>query len=85
MRKLMENNTGSIVPIIYFILAIISVGALYTFFFIEFGLPQFESWIPASDSKTFIIMGIYGMPFIILVVGGISLLKAGLKREWGMP
>lgn len=81
MRKILDNQEASAVPIILFVITIVGVGALYTLFFIEIGIPTFTSYIPASDSKTFIMMGIYGMPLLILMVGVISLLKAGLKRE----
>jgi len=36
--------------------------------------------IPSGDSKTFIYMGLYGVPLIVLVVGVFALLKEGLKR-----
>jgi len=80
MRNLSYNNQGSAVPILLFVITIFSCGALYTFFFIEFAFPQFSGWIPASDGKTFIMMCIYAIPLIVLVVGSISLLQAGLKR-----
>jgi len=81
MRKLLHNQQGSVIPILLFILALIGFGALYTLFFIEIALPEFSSYVPASDSKTFILMFIYGMPLIVIVVGVISLLKAGLKQQ----
>lgn len=81
MRKLISNNTGSVIPLILFFLVIFVCGALYTFLYIEFGLPLFNSWIPSSDAKTFIIMCIYSMPLIILIVGILWLLISGLKRE----
>ena len=80
MRKLSSNNHASAVPLILFVITIFSCGALYTLLFIEFGFPQFDSWIPASDGKTFIMMGIYSLPLFVLVIGGISLLQSGLKR-----
>ena len=80
MRSFKEDNVASAVPLILFIVTLVGVGALYTLFFIEVGLPEFDSYIPASDSKTFIMMGVYGMPLLILVVGVVALLKAGLKR-----
>lgn len=81
MRRFFSNNVGSAVPIILFAVTLVSVGALYTLFFIQFGIPTFGSWIPASDSKVFIMMCIYAMPLFILIVGVISLLKAGVKRS----
>ena len=81
MRKLTTNNQASAVPLILFFLAIFVCGALYTLFMIEIGLPIFEPYVPTSDSKTFILMLIYAMPLIVLIIGIISLLLAGLKRE----
>jgi len=81
MRRFFSNNVGSAVPIILFAVTLVSVGALYTLFFIQFGIPTFGSWIPASDIKVFIMMCIYAMPLFILIVGVISLLKAGVKRS----
>jgi hypothetical protein len=79
MRKLKDNNYGSAVPIILYIVAIVGLGALYTLLFIEIGIPSFSSFIPASDSKTFIMMCIYAIPMFILGVGSIALVKSGLK------
>jgi hypothetical protein len=84
MRKLLHNNYGSIIPVIWFILTLFAIGLLYTLLFIEIGVPTFDSWIPSSDSKTFIMMLIFIMPLIILLVGGFALLKTGLKRDWGV-
>jgi hypothetical protein len=81
LRSLKDNNVGSIIPILWFIITIFSVGAIYTLFFIEIGVPTFSSWIPASDSKTFILMMFFAMPLFILLVGAVALVKAGLKRE----
>lgn len=84
MRKLRSNNTGSIIPVLWFIVTLFAVGLLYTLFFIEIGIPTFDSWIPASDSKTFIMMLFFAMPLMIVLIGGFALLKAGLKRDWGV-
>jgi hypothetical protein len=80
MKKLLFDDTASIVPVLLFILTIFGVGALYTLFFTEIALPTFSSYIPDSDSKTFIFMIIYALPLIILIVGVFALLKEGLKR-----
>jgi uncharacterized membrane protein required for colicin V production len=80
MRRLLSDDTASIVPVLLFILAIVGVGALYTLLFTEVALPIFSSYIPDSDSKTFIFMIIYALPLIILLVGVFALLKEGLKR-----
>lgn len=81
MRKLRNNNVGSAVPVILFIVTIVGCGGLYTLFFLEFGLNFFDSYIPESDVKTFLYMCFYGMPILILTVGSICLVRAGLKRE----
>ena len=78
-----KNNCASAAPLLLFILTILVVGALYTLFFIEIGIPSLSSYIPASDSKTFTMMGIYAIPLIVAVTGVISLLKAGQKRTMG--
>jgi len=81
MRNIIKNKKASFVPIIYFILTIVVCGALFTLFFIEVGFPNFLSFIPDSDSKTFIMMGIRGLLLIILFVGVICLIREGIKRE----
>jgi len=42
-----------------------------------------KGFIPASDSKTFIMMFLYAIPLFVLFIGVISLLKAGMKRSIG--
>jgi len=69
------------IPIIYFIMTIIAVGALFTLLFIEIGFPTLLGYIPNSDSKTFIRMMLYGIPLIVLFVGVICLIREGLKKE----
>ena len=83
MRKLTGNQTASAIPVIIFFLAIFICGALYTLFFIELAYPELSGYIPASDSKTFIMMCMYAIPLTILLVGVLSLLRAGLKRTTG--
>lgn len=80
MRSILNDEQGSAVPVILYILTIFGVGALYTLFFIEIGVPSFLSYVPASSSRTFIMMCIYAIPLFVLVVGSISLIKSGLKR-----
>ena len=80
MRKLKNNDSGSVVPLLLFIFTIFGAGALYTLFFTEFALPNLDFLIPSSDSKVFIYMLIYALPLIILIVGVFALLKEGLKR-----
>jgi hypothetical protein len=71
------------VPLLTFILAILVCGAFYSLLFIEVAIPKLLSFIPASDSKTLIMMGIYGLPLLIAVIGVFCLLKAGQKRTIG--
>lgn len=79
-----KNNTdASAAPLLLFLVTIFVVGALYTLFFIEIAMPLFTGYIPASDSKTLTMMIFYGLPMIILFVGGICLIKAGQKRTIG--
>jgi len=81
MRSLKNNYDAYAVPLILFVLSIFCLGALYTLFFIQIGLPELSYMIPDSDAKTFILMLIYGLPIIILLVGGIALIKEGLRRD----
>ena len=81
MRSLLQDNNASAVPVILFVVTIIAVGAMYTLFFLEIGFPALSSYIPASDSKTFIMMLLYAIPLVVLLVGVVSLLLAGIKRD----
>ena len=81
MQSLTNNNYGSAIPVILFVLTIFSLGALYHFLFIEIALPTLSYLIPTSDAKDFIIMGIYAIPAIILLIGVAWLIKTGIKRE----
>jgi len=83
MKNLLKDNKASAVPVILFVVTIIVCGALYTLFFLEIGFPLFGDYIPASDSKTLIMMMLYAIPLIVLLVGVISLLNAGIKRTIG--
>lgn len=82
-RSLRSSNEASAIPLILFFVTIFSVGALYTLFFLEIGLPELTYLVPASDSKTFIIMLMYALPLFIIVVGLISVLKEALKPKYG--
>ena len=84
MRSIIENNTASAVPVILFVMTLIVCGALYSLFFYEIGIPMLGGLIPASDSKTFIMMLIYAIPLFVLIIGTISLMKTGLKRNIGV-
>jgi len=81
MKQLINNNEGSAVPLILFVITIFACGALYSLFFIEIAYPTFSSWIPAGDAKTLIMMCMYALPLFVIIVGMFSLLLAGLKRE----
>lgn len=82
MRNIIKNNTASAVPLILFILTILSCGALYTLFFVEVAYPSLLYMVPDSDSKTFIMMGMYAIPLFILLIGVFSVIKAGIKESW---
>jgi hypothetical protein len=82
IKKIIQDDNASVIPIILFILTIIGCGALYTLFFTEIALPTFSYMIPDSDTKTYILMGIYALPLFILVIGVFALLKDGLKRYY---
>ena len=82
MRKLISNNQASVIPLVLFFMTIFVCGALYTFLFIEFAQPQFNSWIPASDAKTFIMGCMYGVPMFIIIVGILALLSSALKHHF---
>ena len=83
MRKFIGNNEASAVPVILFVATILVCGALYSLFFLEVGFPFLRGYIPASDSKTFIMMMLYAIPLFVLIIGVISFLKAGVKRNIG--
>ena len=82
MRMLVSNNEASAVPLILFFLTIFVCGALYTYLFVEVGFPLMSGWIPASDYKIFIMMGLYAIPLFVVIVGILSLLLSGLKYHW---
>lgn len=81
MLKIRDDDNASAVPIIMFLVTIFGCGALYTLLFIQFGIGFFGSMVPASDSKTFILMVIYAMPLLVLMIGMVSLIREGLKRS----
>ena len=82
MREIIKNNIGSGVPLILFVLTIVVCGALYTLFFVEVAYPGLLHLIPDSDSKTFIMMGMYGIPLIVILIGVFCLIKEGIKESW---
>lgn len=80
VREFRNNREASAVPLLLFLITIISVGALYTLFFLEIGYPTLRDLVPDSDSKTFILMLTYAIPLFVLFVGVIALIKEGLKK-----
>jgi len=85
MRKLTKNKQASAVPLILFVLTIVVFGALWTLLFIEIGFPTFDTYLPSNDTTTFIKMLIYSMPLLVVIIGAISLIISGLKREVYYP
>lgn len=82
MRKIKHNNDANAVPLILFIITIVFCGALYTLLFVEVAYPGLRDLVPESDSKTFIMMGMYSIPLLILLIGVFSLIKEGIKESW---
>lgn len=82
IKSIRDNNDASIIPIMLFLITIFVVGALYTLFFIEVAFPNLKWMIPDSDSKVFIMMMMYALPLFVMIVGGIALIKEGLKRDF---
>lgn len=81
MRSLNDDH-ASAVPLILFVLTIVVAGALYSLFFIEIGFPFLNLIIvPASDTKTVIMMALYGLPLIVLMVGIVALFLSAIKNE----
>jgi len=81
LRPLLKNKNASIVPVLLYVLTVFGSGALYTLFFIEIAQPTFDSYIPASDSKIFIMMIIYAIPLFIITAGIMSMIITGIKRR----
>lgn len=81
-KKILHDTDANAVPLILFILTIVLCGGLYSIFFIEVIYPNLLSLVPASDTKTLISMFFYAIPLFVLVVGVISLLKAGMKQTF---
>lgn len=82
MRQLKDNNKASAVPLILFAVTIVGCGALYTLLITTIGLPIFNDYIPVGDPKTFILMCIYAIPIFLIVIGGIALVKSGMKQNF---
>lgn len=80
MRDLINNNSGSVVPLVLFFLTIFGAGALYTLFFLEIGFPLLSWMLPNDSARVYIMMVIYAVPAIIIFVGILALFLNGLKR-----
>lgn len=77
-----RNNYGSgAVPPILFIFGLVVAGGLYSICFLTI-LPALYGLVPDTIFKTFIIYGIfYFAPMIILIIGIIALIQAGMKQD----
>ncbi len=81
MRKIINNNEASAIPVILFVLGLLVAGLMYTVFFIMFA-PTLYVLIPDSVFKTIIIWGfIYFLPVVIIFVGAITLMISAQKKE----
>lgn len=80
LRKLSDTSYAA-VEIVYYVITIFVAGALYSLLFIVIALPLFRDFIPASDTKTLIMMFMYGLPGIILVVGALALIIRGVQKN----
>ena len=81
MRKLLHDKKANALPVILFVLTIITCGALYTLFFIEVAFPLLQGYIPAGDNKVFVMMLMYAIPLFVVFVGLVALLLQGIKKE----
>jgi len=82
LRSLRTNNYCSAVPLILYVITVLFCGALYTLFFLEVFYPNFLSMVPASDSKTLITMILYSIPLLVLLIGLVVIIRAGLKKYY---
>lgn len=80
LQRFSKSEIAS-VPILLYPLGLFVCGALYTLFFIETAYPMLKYLIPASDSKTFIMMLMYAIPLFILIILTIAFVKAGLVQR----
>ena len=84
IQGFIQNTNASAVPIMIYIATIFVCGALYTLFFTEIAIPNFEGYLPTNDpGTTFVLMCIYAIPLFVIVVATIAFIKAGLKRTVG--
>jgi hypothetical protein len=79
LRKLI-HDTHAAVEILYYVITIFVCGALYSLLFIGIAF-CLKNLVPDSDTKTLMMMFMYGLMGIILVVGVIALIIEGIKRN----
>lgn len=79
--KIRSDTNAAALPLALGILTIIVAGALYSLLFNEIGFPELLGFIPASDSKTFILMLLRAMPLFVLFAFIVAMIKAGVKKE----
>ena len=80
LRKL-SDDTFAAVELLYYVLTIFVCGALYSLLFLGIAFPVFRAFIPASDSKTLLMMFYYGLLGIILITGVIAIIVEGIKKS----
>ena len=72
-RAFRSNNDASAIPLILFVITIVSCGALYSLFFVEVAYPNLQYLIPASEYKVFLMMLMYAIPLFVIFVGVVAL------------
>ena len=76
-----SDDTFAAVELLYYVITIFVCGALYSLLFIGIAFHIFSVFIPASDSKTLLMMFFYGLLGIILITGVIALIVEGIKKN----
>lgn len=79
LRSFIDNEEADAIPLILYVMGVIVGGALYTLFFIYIA-PSFYGLIPASVYRVLFLGILYFIPLLILFIGILSMIKAGLKR-----
>ena len=85
IKKLSDDVCGSAVPLIYFVLTLLVIGALFSLFFIDVFFPLVDM-VGISDSvhKSFILLVLRGICLFIFAVGCVALLISAVKERWMM-
>jgi len=83
LKKCIKHDTtaAGALPLIIALFGIIITGALYTLFFVEIGFPTLLGLVPASDSKTFIVMLLRAVPLFVLFVFIVAIIKEGIRKD----